>query len=172
MKKPYTMAQLQEVARKAGVELRFVEGQYKIRHVETNANFITDSRQEVWRILHSLIPVKETTTPNIKVVVMTEDGRVIDEFQQVRVNHGSLEEMQRYNATLVRWIMRTAAAGEVMQVDKSIGRMPKVKTPKKVWELRKELYHATHKPWALADCPTLWAKIEQLLIIAESRDGR
>lgn len=171
-KQPYTMAQLRELAARAGAMLDLLPNstQYRVQHLQSNANFILDNRREVWRILNELLPQPTTPPPNLKVVVMTEDNRVIDEFAQVRLQHGSLEEMQRYNATLVKWIMRTAAAGEQMHADGTIERMPKLKNPPKgVWELRKELYQMTHRPFCKEDLPSVWARVEELLRMVEGK---
>lgn len=102
---------------------------------------------------------------------MTEDNRVIDEFSQVRLTHGTLEEMQRYNATLIRWIMRTAGSAEEMQESGRIDKMPKLRrcegARKSTFELRRSLWQATHKPFASDDMPQLWSQIEQLLELVE-----
>lgn len=175
-KEPYTMAQLHEVARKTGCKLWKSNSSIIIEHRGLDCAEAWSTRASAHARMHGLAAEFAKTNPsppapNLKIVVMTEDNHVIDEFSQVRLQHGSLEEMRKYNAVLIRWIMRTAGAAEEMQTSGRINDMPRLRRcegkRKSLYQLRKELYQQTHRPFVAADLDGIWNRIEELLKMAE-----
>ncbi len=175
-KEPYTLEELRETARKTGCKLATDGAVYMVRH-DSQPEFERCLTRQVAHTRMHMLAAEHTAknppppAPNLKIVVMTEDGRVIDEQLQVRLHHGSLEEMRRYNATLIRWLMSTAAAAEDMQRDGRINGMPRLRKcegkRRSLYQLRKELYQQTHKPFVPQNLDGLWNRIEELLKMTE-----
>lgn len=172
--KRYTLTRLREVGRKLGFKVvRLNEGFLRCYSDNCGA-FETYSDEFAFNEMHCLHNIWQRCLPPIKptsfkILVMDEKGRVIDELSQVKSS--SFAPMSWSEASVIRWIKNTLRVGEAMQRDGRINGMPHLRRCEgartDMFQLRKKLFQATHKPFAKEDQEATWSLIEQLLTLTE-----
>lgn len=173
--KRYTLTRLREVGRKLGFKVgRAIHVDGAIRCC--SKDHVIETRCDVFAFneMHRINGQLQMQFPSIKptsfkILVMDEEGRVIDELSQVKSS--SFAPMSWSEASVIRWIKNTLRVGEAMQRDGRINGMPRLRRCEgartDMFQLRKKLFQATHKPFAKEDQEATWSLIEQLLTLTE-----